>query len=62
VQALLRVRRREADTTSYVADYLTRSVRGASGFVLADYSGLIASCVALKCRVWPILWAGKRVH
>jgi hypothetical protein len=28
------LRRSEADTTSYVADYLTRSVRRASGFVL----------------------------
>src|SRR5207245_5274620 len=34
--ALPRVWRREADTTSCVADYLTRSVRRASGFVLAD--------------------------
>src|SRR5438876_8545122 len=32
--ALPRVWRREADTTSCVADYLTRSVRRASGFVL----------------------------
>src|SRR3989442_1387367 len=32
--ALARVWRREADTTSCVADYLTRSVRRASGFVL----------------------------
>ena len=37
MQALPRLRRREADTTSYVADYLTRSVRRASGFVLARY-------------------------
>jgi len=36
MQALPRLRTREADTTSYVADYLTRSVRRASGFVLAD--------------------------
>ena len=28
------LRRRDADTTSYVADYLTRSVRRASGLVL----------------------------
>ena len=34
VWALPRVWRREADTTSCVADYLTRSVRRASGFVL----------------------------
>jgi len=34
MQTLRRLRRREADTTSYVADYLTRSVRRASGFVL----------------------------
>jgi hypothetical protein len=31
-------RLRGADTTSYVADYLTRSVRRPSGFVLADCS------------------------
>src|SRR5437899_7240695 len=37
MQALPRLWRREADTTSYVADYLTRSVRRASGFVLADH-------------------------
>src|SRR6266478_3774885 len=36
--ALPRVWRREADTTSCVADYLTRSVRRASGFVLAVWS------------------------
>jgi hypothetical protein len=41
MQALPRLRRREADTTSYVADYLTRSVRRASGFVLADHPGVI---------------------
>jgi hypothetical protein len=41
VQALPRVRRSEADATSYVADYLTRSVRRASDFVLADYPGMI---------------------
>ena len=34
MQALPKLRRRDADTTSYVADYLTRSVRRASGFVL----------------------------
>ena len=39
MQALPRLRTREADTTSYVADYLTRSVRRASGFVLARYTG-----------------------
>jgi len=31
------LRREEADTTSYVADYLTRSVRRASGLVLARH-------------------------
>ena len=36
MQALPMLRRREADTTSYVSDYLTRSVRRASGFVLAE--------------------------
>jgi len=34
MQALPMQRRRDADTTSYVADYLTRSVRRASSFVL----------------------------
>ena len=34
MQVLPKLRRRDADTTSYVADYLTRSVRRASGFVL----------------------------
>jgi len=34
MQALPRLRKRDADTTSYVADYRTRSVRRASGFVL----------------------------
>jgi len=38
MQALQTLRRREADTTSYVADYLTRSVRRASGFVLVAYT------------------------
>src|SRR2546428_13839783 len=38
VWALPRLWRREADTTSYVADYLTRSVRRASGFVLVGHS------------------------
>src|SRR5690349_8691625 len=37
MQTLPGPRTREAETTSYVADYLTRSVRRASGFVLADY-------------------------
>ena len=41
MQALPRLRIRDADTTSYVADYLTRSVRRASGFVLADDTGMI---------------------
>jgi len=36
VQALPRLRRREANSTSYVSDYLTRSVRRASGFVLVS--------------------------
>jgi hypothetical protein len=35
------LRRSEADTTSYVADYLTRSLPRASGFVLARYPGTI---------------------
>src|ERR1019366_1425507 len=34
MQALPMLRRSEVNTTSYVADYLTRSVRRASGFVL----------------------------
>ena len=34
MQALLMLRRSEADATSYVADYLTRSVRRASGSFL----------------------------
>jgi RNA polymerase primary sigma factor len=34
MQVLPRLRRREANTTSYVSDYLTRSVRRASGLVL----------------------------
>jgi len=34
VQALLTLRRKEVDSTSYVSDYLTRSVRRASGFVV----------------------------
>src|SRR5207245_9549947 len=46
--ALPRVWRREADTTSCVADYLTRSVRRASGFVLADHSSRIAGSAAPK--------------
>jgi hypothetical protein len=43
MQALPMLRRSEADTTSYVADYLTRSVRRASGFVLARYQLAIAN-------------------
>src|SRR5438309_11607784 len=39
MSALPRVWRREADTTSCVADYLTRSVRRASGFVLDSHQG-----------------------
>ena len=39
MQALPMLRRSAADTTSYVAEYLTRSVRRASGFVLADHPG-----------------------
>ncbi len=35
------LRRSAADATSYVADYLTRSVRRASGFVLVGYSEVI---------------------
>ena len=38
MQAFPRLRRRGPDTTSYVADYLTRSVRRASGLVLVGYS------------------------
>src|SRR6516165_794634 len=34
MQALPKLRTRDADTTSYVADYLTRSVRRASGLIL----------------------------
>jgi len=41
VQALPRLRRREANTTSYVSDYLTRSVRRASGFVLVVHPEVI---------------------
>jgi len=37
MQTLRTLRRREADTTSSVADYLARSVRRASGFVLARH-------------------------
>src|SRR5262249_22216399 len=37
MQALPCPRRGVAGTTSYVADYLTRSVRRASGFVLARH-------------------------
>ncbi len=37
------LRRREANATSYVSDYLTRSVRRASGFVLADHPGVIVA-------------------
>jgi hypothetical protein len=48
MQALPRLRRRNADTISYVADYLTRSVRRASGFVLADHSPII---VGSTCNV-----------
>src|SRR5438128_2163152 len=42
MQTLPTLRRREADTTSYVADYLTRSVRRASGLVLAGHPGTLA--------------------
>ena len=38
MQTLPRHRRREANTSSDVADYLTRSVRSASGFVLVGHS------------------------
>ena len=37
------LRRREANATSYVSDYLTRSVRRASGFVLARQIGIGAA-------------------
>ncbi len=39
---LPRSRRREANTSTYAVDYLTRSVRRASGLVLADNPGVIA--------------------
>ena len=48
MQALPRLRRRDADTTSYVADYLTRSVRRASGFVLADNPSRIVGSSATR--------------
>jgi len=38
MQKFPRHRRREANTTSYVSDYLTRSVRRAIGFVLVAKS------------------------
>ena len=41
MQALPTLRRSEADTTSYVADYLTRSVRRAAGFSLHDELALL---------------------
>src|SRR5437667_11259559 len=49
--ALPRVWRREADTTSCVADYLTRSVRRASGFVLARHSVIIREMSTIDCEV-----------
>ncbi len=39
---LPRHRRREVNTTSYLADYLTRSVRRTSGLVLVVYSETIS--------------------
>jgi hypothetical protein len=53
VQALPRVRRSEADATSYVADYLTRSVRRASGFVLARKSELVSPGITSAYPVYP---------
>ena len=41
-QTLPRHRRREVNTTSYLADYLTRSVRRTSGLVLVVYSETIS--------------------
>ena len=48
MQGLPRLRRREADTTSYVADYLTRSVRRASGFVLVGKQEVIDRATDLE--------------
>jgi hypothetical protein len=52
MQALPTVRRREAGTTSYVADYLTRSVRRASGLVLVGYSylGIIFGLLVIQAQ------------
>ena len=41
---LPRSRRREANTSTYAVDYLTRSVRRASGLVLADHPPRIVAC------------------
>jgi hypothetical protein len=41
MQALPMLRRSEVNTTSYVADYLTRSVRRTSGFVLVGKQEVI---------------------
>jgi hypothetical protein len=51
MQALPRLRRRDADTTSYVADYLTRSVRRASGFVLVGQPEAIQKRAAWRRSV-----------
>jgi hypothetical protein len=49
LQALPGLRRSEANTTSYVADYLTRSVRRASGFVLARQSPTMENSIGNDC-------------
>jgi len=56
MRALPRLRRRDADTTSYVADYLTRSVRRASGFVLAgnaEVNPRLRSVNTMRIRLGP---------
>src|SRR5260370_11862726 len=50
MQALPRLRRGDANTTSYVADYLTRSVRRATGLVLVGNPEVGNSAAnALRC-------------
>jgi len=53
MQALLRLRGRDAETTSYVADYLTRSVRRASGFVLANQPPITETPYETRLKLDP---------
>jgi hypothetical protein len=56
MQVLPRLRRREANTTSYVSDYLTRSVRRASGLVLAGYSEVDLESTGIKWQARGLGW------